>query len=65
MPAARRNAGAVAELYARPPLDCVIEVACAVAEDYGARPARYPKVSKDIASLLRAFREKLGRERQG
>jgi hypothetical protein len=62
MPTARRNAGAVAELYARPPLDCVIEVACAVAEDYNARPARYTKVAKDIAGLLRGFHEKLGRD---
>ena len=40
----------------------MIEVACAVAEDFGARPARYTKVSKDIASLLRAFHAKLGRD---
>lgn len=52
----------LAALYGRPPLDCVIEVAAAVAADAAARPQRYVGLSPEIAGLLEGFRDLTGRD---
>lgn len=49
----------IAQLYGRPPIDCVIEVARAVAEDYFARPRRYRQLPSELSQLLSDFHDKV------